>query len=127
MALPETAPCGIGNMPLPAAAKMTTTARSAPPRAPAMIVVSSRILSSSLLLLLGLRPRSAQDIVRPLPVWRALGEVAPGAGGELARLRHCPGSIIGFGGGKIGHRRILEIAVGLGGLIPGKNIVIFHQ
>ena len=37
------------------------------------------------------------------------------------------GTIISFGGRKVRHGFILQHAIGLGCLVPGKHVVIFHQ
>ena len=43
------------------------------------------------------------------------------------RLFHVAGIVPKLGGGQVGHRFVLQAAVGLGGLVPGENIVVFHQ
>ena len=124
---PRPRAAGIGSMPLLAAAKMITTASSAPPRAPAMIVRQITHRFAILLRCGGLRaPRPTMSLARSqsaVPCGRSRrARVA-----NMDRLLHGAGSIIGFGGGKIGHRLILQVAVGLGGFIPGKDVVIFRQ
>src|SRR5471032_1663389 len=104
----------MGSLPVSAMVKMTATASAAPPIAPAKVMTKSRILSS---LLRRQGGGGADDVAGALPVGAALGQLAVRAGGEDQRLLHVAGIVPELGGGEIGHRLVLQGAVGLGGLV----------
>src|SRR5580765_8135381 len=115
----------MGTSPFRARLSTIATPSSAPPTAPAKTRVTGRILSPSLLR--GQRCGGADNVTGALPVRRALGQRAPGAGGEDQRLSHVAHIVPELGSGEIGHRFVLERAVGLGRLVPRERIIVFHQ
>src|SRR5215475_3667437 len=114
----------MGTMPWRAITRTSATPSRAPPKAPADTSTQGLILST---LLRRQRCRGAKDIAGTLPVGAALRQLAPRAGGEDHGLFHVADIVPEFGGGKVGHRLILERAVGLGGLVPGEGIIVLHQ
>src|SRR6185295_16338031 len=100
--------------------RMIATASIAPPTAPAKVIIKGRILSP----LLRCQGAGSTDyIAGALPVGAALGQLAARAGGENQRFAHVADIVPQLGGGQVGHRLVLEQAVGLGGLVPSEGIL----
>src|SRR5690242_20942101 len=87
---------------------MAATPRAAPPIAPARTITQARMSAS---LFLGLLRRGSDNVIGPLPVDAALGQLAARAVGEHDRLLEVAGIVPEFGGGQVRHRFVLEHAV----------------
>src|SRR5271168_2067940 len=105
-------------MPFCAMTRMTATARAAPLTAPASVITKALISRLPPSLLGGQWPRRTDDVIGVLPVGRALRQLAPRAGGKDHRPAHVAHNIPLLSGGEVGHRFVLEHAVGRRRLKP---------